>query len=50
MFTIYKPTLALGLLVSVVAADYTTTLLLLGLGDEPLVGSVIATVSYLWSI
>ncbi|KIM94534.1 hypothetical protein OIDMADRAFT_34563 [Oidiodendron maius Zn] len=39
----YTPTFALGLLVSAVAADYTTTLLLLGQPNESLVGSVIAS-------
>ncbi|KIM95868.1 hypothetical protein OIDMADRAFT_33275 [Oidiodendron maius Zn] len=35
--------LALGLLSSAVTADYTTTLLLLGFGNQSVVGSVIAT-------
>ena len=41
----YKPTLAFGLFVSAVAADtYTTTLLILGTGEEPIIGSVITSV------
>jgi hypothetical protein len=41
----YKSTLALGLLATAVAANsYTTTLLLLGSGEEPIIGSVITSV------
>jgi hypothetical protein len=41
----YKPTLALGLWATAVAANsYTTTLLILGSGEEPILGSVITSV------
>lgn len=40
----FKLTLALGLLPAVFAANYTTTLLLIGMGTQDILGSVIATV------
>jgi hypothetical protein len=41
----YKSTLVLGLLTAVAANSYTTTLLIIGSGEEPIIGSVIASVS-----
>lgn len=41
----YKPTLTLALLATAVAAEsYTTTLLILGSGGEPAIGSVVTSV------
>lgn len=42
----YKLIVALGLLPSVFAAEYTTTLLLVGFESQSIVGSVIATVGF----
>jgi hypothetical protein len=41
----YKFVLALGILAHAVAGDYVATLLILGAGDQSIVGKVIASVS-----